>query len=67
MSVFVLVLNDPAFWVDDVQKGSQVEWPLQHATALLGLHGVCACKLLLNSSDGNTDGPNGRTVQVDLP
>ena len=33
-------------WVDDVQKGSQVEWPLQHTTALLGLHGACACKIL---------------------
>ena len=37
-------------WVDDVQKGSQVEWPLQHTTALLGLHGACACKILLKST-----------------
>ena len=33
--------------MDDVQNGSQVEWPLHHATALLGLHGMCACRVLV--------------------
>ena len=46
-------LKGTMIWVDDVQKGSQVEWPLQHATALLGLRGACACKLLLNAVDSN--------------
>ena len=40
-------------WVDDVQNGSQVEWPLHHATALLGLHGMCACKVMLANKDGS--------------
>ena len=39
-------------WVDDVQNGSQVEWPLHHATALLGLHGMCACRVLVQKKDG---------------
>ena len=39
-------------WVDDVQQGSQVDWPLQHATALLGLRGSCACNLLLTAVGG---------------
>jgi len=52
-------------WVDDVQQGSQVEWPLQHTTALLGLHGACACKLLLTPKD---DGPKVEAVlEVFLP
>jgi hypothetical protein len=53
-------------WVDDVQKGSQVEWPLQHATALLGLHGSCACKLLLNSTDSGVDGAPGEKIEAVL-
>ena len=51
-------------WVDDVQKGSQVEWPLQHASALLGVHGVCACKLLLNSQ-GLAEEHGGAPVKIE--
>ena len=61
-------------WVDDVQKGSQVEWPLQHTTALLGLHGACACKILLKpthagQSDGETPqkAPIEAVLEVFLP
>ena len=41
-------------WVDNVQEGSQADWPLQHAAALLGLRGVCACTLGLDSKDGGS-------------
>ena len=52
-------------WVDDVQQGSQVDWPLQHATALLGLRGSCACNLLLTAVGG---GPKiDAVLEVFLP
>ena len=52
-------------WVDDVQQGSQVDWPLQHATALLGLRGSCACNLLLTPVGG---GPKIQAVlEIFLP
>ena len=38
--------------MDNVQEGSQADWPLQHAAALLGLRGVCACTLGLDAKDG---------------
>ena len=39
-------------WVDNVQEGSLADWPLQHATALLDLRGVCACTLAMDAADG---------------
>ena len=51
--------------MDNVQEGSQADWPLQHAAALLGLRGVCACTLGLDAKDG---GPTIEAVlEVFLP
>ena len=52
-------------WVDNVQEGSQADWPLQHATALLDLRGVCACTLALDAADGGP--PIEAVLEVFLP
>ena len=38
-------LKETFIWVDDVQKASQIEWPLHHTSLLLSLRGLCACKM----------------------
>jgi hypothetical protein len=55
-------------WVDDVQNGSQVDWPLQHATALLGLHGACICKIVLHRKHprGGGGGAAGEPIEAVL-
>ena len=55
-------------WVDDVQNGSQVDWPLQHATALLGLHGTCTCKIVLHQKHprGGGGGAAGEPIEAVL-
>eukprot|EP00982_Pelagococcus_subviridis_P001278 10327-Pelagococcus_subviridis.AAC.1 len=55
-------------WVDDVQNGSQVDWPLQHATALLGLHGACTCKIVLHQKHprGGGGGAAGEPIEAVL-
>ena len=40
--------NETLIWVDDVQKASQIEWPLHHTSILLGLRGLCACKMRID-------------------
>ena len=52
-------------WVDNVQEGSLADWPLQHATALLDLRGVCACTLAMDAADGGP--PIEAVLEVFLP
>lgn len=40
--------KETLIWVDDVQKASQIEWPLHHTSILLGLRGLCACKMRID-------------------
>jgi len=40
--------KETLIWVDDVQKASQIEWPLHHTSLLLGLRGLCACKMRID-------------------
>ena len=37
-------------WVDDVTKGSQLEWPLHHPAMLVGFRGACATSVWLDAA-----------------
>jgi len=48
-------LKETLIWVDDVQKASQIDWPLHHTSISLGIKGLCACKMRIDcvSLDGS--------------
>ena len=53
-------------WVDDVTKGSQLEWPLHHPAMLVGFRGACATSVWLDAAASSAAKVHA-TLEVFLP